>query len=221
MPATEAPRKVGRPPATSRKQILEVARRLFAERGWEVTTNKHVADAAGVTSAALYHYFDSKLDMYLAVYDDVQELMAERLLAPIEDQPTFAAQFAAVLELAHDLNGDDPSIARFLGSARVDAARYPEIRDGLRKKRSAGDEMIAKMVATGIASGEIDPARKGEVTAFVRSTLTGLTDAVSDNQRVHRLAVDAFLLLIQGELFTPAALDGRRRRSGRLVARAR
>src|SRR5688572_18968372 len=107
MPPKKA-RKLGRPPATSsvetRQRILDVARRLFAELGWEVTTNKQVADEAGVTSAAIYHYFDSKLDMFLAVYDDAQDLITSRFLEATDPHDTFAAQFAAVLETAHEMN---------------------------------------------------------------------------------------------------------------------
>ena len=51
-----------------------------------MTTNKVVAEKADVTSAALYHYFDSKLEMYLAVYDDAQELVGEEFGAAAADE---------------------------------------------------------------------------------------------------------------------------------------
>src|SRR5436309_7602236 len=118
------PRKLGRPPATdsadTRRRVLAVAREAFAELGWEVTTNKHVATKAGITSAALYHYFDSKLQMYLAVYDDVHKLVTDQFTAAMQGADTFAEQFAAVLEAAHAMNGADPSLARFLASVRID-----------------------------------------------------------------------------------------------------
>ena len=75
--ARKPARKLGRPPASSsidtRQRILDVARQTFADVGWEVTTNKVVAEKADVTSAAIYHYFDSKLEMYRAVHDDAEE----------------------------------------------------------------------------------------------------------------------------------------------------
>jgi AcrR family transcriptional regulator len=62
-------RRRGRPPATdsadTKRAILDAARRLFAERGYGAVTNKDVATAAGITTGALYHYVESKLDLYL------------------------------------------------------------------------------------------------------------------------------------------------------------
>src|SRR3954462_3645008 len=117
-----APRRLGRPPASNsvatRQRILTVARETFAQLGWDQTTNKDVAEKSGVTSGALYHYFDSKLDIYLATYDDVQEAIELRLREAMATADTFVGQFRAVLEAAHAMNAEDPSLARFLGSCR-------------------------------------------------------------------------------------------------------
>jgi AcrR family transcriptional regulator len=44
----------------TRKRILEVARRLFAEKGYEETTTRDIARAAGIASGTLFNYFPSK-----------------------------------------------------------------------------------------------------------------------------------------------------------------
>ncbi|HEY0904410.1 MAG TPA: TetR/AcrR family transcriptional regulator [Marmoricola sp.] len=47
--------------ATSRREeLLAIAARLFAERGYKFTTVRDIADAAGILSGSLYHHFDSK-----------------------------------------------------------------------------------------------------------------------------------------------------------------
>jgi AcrR family transcriptional regulator len=216
MPA-KTPRRLGRPPATdsaeTRRRILDVARETFAELGWEVTTNKDVAAKAGVTSAALYHYFDSKLEMYIAVYDDVQELVGSRLGAAIDGAETFEGQFAAVLEEAHQLNVSDPSLARFLASARVDLRRHDELTAAWGSRVRAGDDVVTRMVATGIATGEIASADRAKATAYVRTTLVGLSDAVSNDNREHRIAIEGILGALHGTLFkAPASRNGRARK---------
>ena len=60
--------------AETRRRILDVARQSFAELGYGGTTNRHIATKAGITTGALYHYFDSKLDLYLAVQQYVDEV---------------------------------------------------------------------------------------------------------------------------------------------------
>ena len=44
---------------------------LFGNEGFDATTNRAIAKAAGVSSAALYHYFPSKADIYVAVCDAI------------------------------------------------------------------------------------------------------------------------------------------------------
>jgi AcrR family transcriptional regulator len=48
-------------------QILECARTLFVERGYEAVSTSDVARAAGVTTALVHHYFGSKRQLYRAV----------------------------------------------------------------------------------------------------------------------------------------------------------
>jgi AcrR family transcriptional regulator len=47
-------------PQDRRAQILATAREMFARKGIRSTTVREIADAVGVLSGSLYHYFDSK-----------------------------------------------------------------------------------------------------------------------------------------------------------------
>jgi len=46
-----------------RDELLAIAARLFAEKGFKNTTVRDIADAAGILSGSLYHHFDSKESM--------------------------------------------------------------------------------------------------------------------------------------------------------------
>ncbi len=204
--ATKAPRRLGRPPASSsaetRRRMLDLARQTFAELGWEVTTNNLVAQRVDVTSAALYHYFDSKLDMWLAVYDDAQDLVGKAFAEASASSDTFVGKFEAMLETAHALNRKDPSLASFLASARIDYARHPELLKALRRRRRLGDDIVAELVDAGVATGEISRARRAEAAALVKAILIGLTDGVSDDLKEHRAAIEGVKALLQGDLIT-------------------
>lgn len=52
-----------------RRAILTVAWRLFSQRTYQRTTLSQIARGAGISSANLYVYFDSKLDILYAVYE--------------------------------------------------------------------------------------------------------------------------------------------------------
>ncbi len=52
-----------------RIQILEVALKLFAERGVEGTTIKQIAERADISVGLLYHYFDGKAALLQAIFE--------------------------------------------------------------------------------------------------------------------------------------------------------
>ncbi|MET0623572.1 MAG: TetR/AcrR family transcriptional regulator [Pyrinomonadaceae bacterium] len=60
----------GRMAADERRlQIVQVALRLFAERGFRGTTTKEIAQAAGVSEAIIFRHFATKEDLYTAIID--------------------------------------------------------------------------------------------------------------------------------------------------------
>ena len=58
-----------------RQQLLDVALRLFAARGFSATTMDDIADGAGVTKPLLYQHFASKRALYLELVDSVAQTM--------------------------------------------------------------------------------------------------------------------------------------------------
>ena len=53
----------------ARAAILDAAQRLFRRQSYHTTTLAQIARAAGMSTANLYVYFDSKLDILYAVYE--------------------------------------------------------------------------------------------------------------------------------------------------------
>lgn len=51
----------------TRQQILETARRLFAELGYDATSIQMIADEMGLTKAAVYYHYRAKSDILNAV----------------------------------------------------------------------------------------------------------------------------------------------------------
>src|SRR5215469_7377470 len=74
--------RLGRPPsvlsADTRRRIADAAEKCFALNGYDKTTNKDIADEAGLTSGALYHYFDSKQSLYLTILAEHQQMVLAR-----------------------------------------------------------------------------------------------------------------------------------------------
>ncbi|MFG2480036.1 TetR family transcriptional regulator [Streptomyces fagopyri] len=88
-----APRRRGRPSRTeteaapaTRDRILDAAREEFSERGYEKTSVRGIAKAAGVDSALVHHYFGTKEQVFEAA---IEVAFAPALAAPVtvEDGP--------------------------------------------------------------------------------------------------------------------------------------
>jgi AcrR family transcriptional regulator len=71
----------------TREQLIEVATRLFAERGYEDTSIEAVLAAAGVSRGALYHHFAGKDALFRAVLESVDSRIVTELTAVIEQAP--------------------------------------------------------------------------------------------------------------------------------------
>jgi TetR/AcrR family transcriptional regulator len=52
-----------------RSQLLGIAKKLFSEYGFENTTTKAIAAAAGVTEAIIFRHFASKEELYASILD--------------------------------------------------------------------------------------------------------------------------------------------------------
>lgn len=64
LPADRVKRQKPREKGSKRRdEILQVAARLFAEKGYEETTIREIGDAAGILSGSLYHHFQTKEEM--------------------------------------------------------------------------------------------------------------------------------------------------------------
>ncbi|GAA3282059.1 TetR/AcrR family transcriptional regulator [Streptomyces labedae] len=70
---TGTPRRRGRPPAAesagTRDRILDAAREEFSARGYEKTSVRGIAKAAGVDSALVHHYFGTKERVFEAAVE--------------------------------------------------------------------------------------------------------------------------------------------------------
>jgi AcrR family transcriptional regulator len=64
---------------TRREEILQAAKELFLEQGYDSTTIRKIADRVGVSAPALYLYFQDKEQMMLALCDQTFGYLIESI----------------------------------------------------------------------------------------------------------------------------------------------
>ena len=80
----------------TRAAIVAAAMTLFRERGYDKTTMRAIADAAGVSLGNAYYYFGSKEHLVQAFYEQLQTDHAEAAARVLDRETTFAARLLGV-----------------------------------------------------------------------------------------------------------------------------
>ena len=63
-------KKGSKPPEIRRKELIDIAGRLFAEKGYESVSVRDILAEVNGAPGMFYHYFKSKQDIYLATMED-------------------------------------------------------------------------------------------------------------------------------------------------------
>src|SRR5580704_18758306 len=79
--------------ASTRSKLIRAARALFARHGYAAVGTEQIARRAGVTRGALYHQFPAKEDLFLAVYEEVEQELTQSVTRGLDD---LASPFAAM-----------------------------------------------------------------------------------------------------------------------------
>jgi len=72
----------------TREKLVETARVLFWERGYEATSLAEVVQKAGVRGGSLYHFFRTKEELLLAVLDRYVDLLWPIVIEPVFSRVT-------------------------------------------------------------------------------------------------------------------------------------
>ncbi|WMJ87076.1 TetR/AcrR family transcriptional regulator [Anaerocolumna sp. MB42-C2] len=91
--------RVSKEPEVRKQEILDTAMKLFAEKGYEVTTMTDIAKAVGVVSGLCYKYFSSKYELYQAALKEYVKEYSEPIIAILDsEEESFEAYMVKIKE---------------------------------------------------------------------------------------------------------------------------
>ena len=203
-------RRLGRPPlidsSETRGQIIVAARAAFARRGFDATTNREIAAAVGITTGAIYHYFTSKAELYVAVYAEVQDLVYTAFEKAAAAHGSFVERLSGILDAAVAVNRRDPSIAGFVVGVAGEVQRHPGLGPAVADYRRRGRDFLAGLVDEAAVAGEFAPGVEPEAVAdmayAVMNGLAAFSSTTGDLER-HRVATGMVQRLLSGRLLAP------------------
>ena len=156
---------------TRREELLAIAGRLFAERGFRNTTVRDIADAAGILSGSLYHHFDSKesivdelLDTFQQqLFDEYDEILAGDRSPRQKLEAVVRASFAAI-----DRHHSEVAIFQNDAGFLAGFERFGYLTDRNERFRALWTGLLREGVAAGELRADLDVEL---VYRFVRDTV--------------------------------------------------
>jgi AcrR family transcriptional regulator len=143
-----------------RAVIMEVAIKLFSERGFRGTTTRALAEAVGVSEPVLYEHFKSKRDLYQAIVEVKSKeglARATALLQPFADSRDDRAFLITLGQFISQCYSEDQAYGRLLLLAALEG---PELGDIFYERHKEAREALAGFFAERIRDGafsDVDP----------------------------------------------------------------
>jgi TetR/AcrR family transcriptional regulator len=65
-------------------RIINAATKVFSENGYKRASTNAIVKEAGISKGILFHYFKSKKDLYLSLYEHLSDMFAEKIYARLD-----------------------------------------------------------------------------------------------------------------------------------------
>ncbi len=97
-----------------RKEILDAACEVFAEKGFRRSTIQDVAARSEFSVASIYRHFDSKEDIYHSIIEDVLQTYKNALRRKTQGEPSPLHKLLRAISVTFDLVEERQVFLRFL-----------------------------------------------------------------------------------------------------------
>lgn len=157
--------------AETRREILEAARRLFAEHGYASTSVQQIAAESGVAVQTIYSSVGSKAALVLALNDlideeaDVAELTASLLKET--DAPQMIAKAVQLTRLVNERCGDLIRVLLSAEPSEPEAAAV--VADGMRRHEQGASRLGQRLAALGALRAGTTPEQAGAAFSMMTS----------------------------------------------------
>lgn len=187
----------------TRTALIESARQVFVRRGFSGASLDEIAETAGFTRGAIYKNFADKEELFLAVFDQINEQVLNAFAQMLEQGVSAAFDAHALAKMWAKLIADTDLLTLEL-EFRLYEIRNPSARDRADAQRRRNRELVTRFIEDNTAALGITLKLPADTVAgILLSTSDGFAHASQvDEQEV--ALYEAFLELIIPAIFTEA-----------------
>lgn len=162
------------PEEIRRQQILDAARQYFIDKGYSPTTMEDIARAAGLSKGGIYHYFQSKKQVFEALVRQEYDESTSFLEQISQKGGAYDEMFQAMARHYLESFGQRPDYPRFFMVMGEMAGRDESIRAMLASLQNEYTDVVARIIQAGIDAGALKPVDPRAAATLLK----GLIDAI-------------------------------------------
>ena len=165
--------------------IMRAAVEVMGERGYEGASTRDMALRAGVSVAALYHHFPSKLDLLQEFLEESYDITLSRLIRRLGDAdqspPAQLDELVATM-MASYLHNEFARLAAYV--AFHEFKHLPAAQSsGVERKRQKMLKMATDIVAAGVKTGDFDVQDPREAARAIVALALSLVESFGETKR--------------------------------------
>lgn len=135
-----------------RQEIVDIAARLFAERGFHATSLDDLSQATGLQRGGLYHYIGSKNELLFMIHERfIEPLLAEARAIEQRNEPADVTLQALADALMRDIERYRDQVTVFLHEWRTIGHQDPERSHAVMEARREFEAVVVRTLERGVA----------------------------------------------------------------------
>ncbi|MBN1593475.1 MAG: TetR/AcrR family transcriptional regulator, partial [Candidatus Coatesbacteria bacterium] len=144
----------GRPrqdPDVRRRQILDMAATMFAERGYRASSMQEIADRLGIAKGTVYLYFAGKRELFLGAVQQAIESLADKIDGEVQLVAGPLEKIEAILRAHFGFFNENRQLAEIIAQERGEFLTHAE--DSYYRVFSENARHLEDILMSGIADG--------------------------------------------------------------------
>ena len=154
----------------SRQQILDVALKLFAHKGYAAATVREIVDTVGITAPSLYYYFGNKEGLYMELMQTHCARIDQALESHMHTSSSARERLKDLVDKIFLHVANDRDFFRLMFTIYYGPSQGAPYCDFL-SYHAKFHAAIKKIIEEGIASGEFQPGNSGYMTWVIRGVV--------------------------------------------------
>ncbi len=153
-----------KPSKRRRQEVMNVAARIFSEKGYEATSIQEIAEEVGILKGSLYYYIDTKEDLLFGVIKEAYD-SALGVIKELEQREGSALELIEALVCRH---AEVFAATRLQSSVffREFRALSEERQKTIREAAVVYNRFVVAQIRRGQQSGEIKPEINARLAAI-------------------------------------------------------